>query len=520
MVSRMRKPWLLIFFVLGINGAGAVSFNDDFTAFGDYVVNENVIIPSGVIFEANNLVVTDEIEVFNSGEMHGGISVCANCMMRLHNMGNFEATVYLQSGARLVQVIDTAESVTNLGMTGGYDVSVTGENGLLLRDVMAMTSGADTVEITNTRFDAGRVSDFLAPSNVALYGDIILYFEDVPDGEMLLFSNVSGDGAVHSTSSTLDALHVLTTYRVDNNVFMRINRSTDYARILNNDMGRFLNSMRENGIDGKLLAKLDSAQSMADINGILTRSVRTNPHRLLEPIKLFYRQKTSETMHIDDFTIFGVEPLLIRSSDVSIIGVRPNVQFNLVDNLHMNLSAYILNIDYQDDINDFRGMSYGIGVDAQYDVSRVDFVRAYAVANQSFFDVGPVFHNGHIINNPDGATLYLGGEYAHMFKVSGNYTLTPFVMAGAEYMNIVNSENLDTFVGAGADFGYKYEFDGLRYDYALRTFGRTDGAIGVGANISVWSSFDEAGANMHIGTIYDNDFGISYMLSINGVFRF
>ena len=225
-------------------------------------------------------------------------------------------------------------------------------------------------------------------------------------------------------------------------------------------------------------------------------------------------------MHIDDFTIFGVEPLLIRSSDVSIMGVRPNVQFNLVDNLHMNLSAYILNIDYQDDINDFPGMSYGIGVDAQYDVSGVDFVRAYAVANQSFFDVGPVFHSGHIINNPDGATLYLGGEYAHMFKVSGNYTLTPFVMAGAEYMNIVNSGNLDTFVGAGADFGYKYEFDGLRYDYALRTFGRTDGAIGVGANISVWSSFDEAGANMHIGTIYDNDFGISYMLSINGVFRF
>ncbi len=511
---------LVLAFALPSVVCASVEFADDIIAFGNYTISDDIIVSNGIMLEAHNLVINDSLRITNFGEIHGGIEICANCVLELQNSGVFDADVTTNPGSKFIQVISSDSTATHLGLDGGYDVRVQNANGLTFSLFADATRNADAIEFNNAEFNAGRVSEFSAMSGVTLYGNNTLIFDDMPTGDVLLFSDISGTGAVYAVSRTLDKLHVLQTFVADDDVYVRIVRSTDYARIFNNDMGCFLNELRANGADEKLFAKLDSVPTMDEINKILSQSVRTNPIKLLQPIKLFYRQKTLDLMHIDDFTKFGVEPLVMYSSDSIIGGVRPNLRFDIFDSLHLELSGYVLNLDYSDDINEYRGSSYGFGVNGQFDLSNVDFLRLYAMAARSYFNVGPVFDNGRVISNPDGTNAIVSGEYAHRFQMAGAYFASPFVMLGAEYMNVANSNDVQFFGGGGADIGYEYEFDGLRYNYALRGVAQSDGTVGVGVNVSAWSNIDAAGANVHIGVIRDDDFGVSYVLSINSMFQF
>lgn len=498
----------------------ATELANNITAFGNYIIVDNLIVPSGISFEAHNIVVSDSLNITNFGTIHGGIEICENCVLELENTGVFDATVTMHPGARLVQVISSDAAATDIGLSDGYDVRVQNGHDITFNTVINIADNANTIELNNVELNAGRTSDFVVLSDVILHGNTMLVFDDVPSGDFLLFSDVNGEGAVYADSPSLDRLHILQTFVMDDDVYMRLARSTDYARILNNDMGRFLNDLRAGGNDIKLFSKLDRARTIGEIDNILSKSVRTNPIKLLRPMNLLYRHKMAETMYIDDFTVFGISPLIIYSDDVLISGIKPNVRFNIFDKLHMELSGYVLNTDYSDDINDYRGISYGVGARGQYDLSDKDFMRAYIGADISSFNIRPVFDGESIIDNPNGMTLHMAGEYARHFNILNEYTIMPFVLAGAEYMAIASSNDMNVFVGTGAEAGYKYEFDGLRYEYTLRTFVQTDVVVGIGVGMSVWSLVDSAGVDVRLGAIYDNDFGISCTASINGIFRF
>ena len=500
--------------------AEGVEISGDIVASGNYMINQDVTVLNGVLFEAHDIVATDSIRILNYGHMAGGINVCENCSVEIRNIGVFDAGVTLQNGAHFVQVITANNEITNLGLGSGFDVAVRNGAGLSFADVMSVAGNANTVEFVNADFNAGTVGGFVAPSNVKLSGDIILHFDDITNQEKLLFSKASGGGVVYADSNALDSLHIMQTYRVNNDVFMRLARSTDYARILNNGMGCFLNDLRAFGVDFKLFSKLDVAENMGEINNILSDSVRTNPIKLMRPVSIINSYKSLEIMHIDDGVTFGIEPLLIYSGNMLVEGAQPKLAFNMSDDLHVELSGYVLNIDYSDDINEYGGIAFGIGADLQYDISKNDFIRLHGAGGKSYFDVGPVFDGMAAVNNPDGMSIFVIGEYGRTFDVFDDYKISPFIGGGAEYMTISRASDTDVFGIGGMDVGYEYVFDGLQYNYTLRAIARTDGTIGAGINLSVWSIMDAAGADVHIGTIYNDDFGCSLKVSLNGRFMF
>ena len=132
----------------------------------------------------------------------------------------------------------------------------------------------------------------------------------------------------------------------------------------------------------------------------------------------------------------------------------------------------------------------------------------------------PRYAGGVVVNRPDGTHLYTIGDFGHMFSLGGGYTLSPFVGVGTEYIAITKADDMIVYGVGGMDIGYEYKFDGLRYNYTGRVIARTDGTYGAGINLSAWSVFDEAGADMYIGTIYNSDFGMSLKFALNGRFRF
>ena len=515
-----RVLFVFIFATAFCNDATSLEILFNTISDDNYILEEDTTVANGVSLEAHDIQITNTIKITNLGTISGGVNICSGCTLGLQNTGVFNASVTLQDGAHVVQSITQNSEITDIGLNSGFDVIVSDGVGLNMHQVMQVASSADSVEIINTHFDAGAIADYLAPSNVVLHGDIFLRFDDVTNQTILLFSNVSGDGAVYVDSYVQNALYAFETYSDNHDIFVRLVRSTDYARILNNDMGRFLNDLRATGRDDKLFAKLDSAKTMGEINGILSRSVRTNPIKLMRPVSLMNSYKMLEIMHIDDGIVFGIEPLSIYSADVFMYGVRPNVAFNVINDLHLKLSGYVMNIDYADDVNEYNGISFGGDADAQYDMSNNNFARMHIGGGKSYFDIGPVFAGGVVVNRPDGTHLYTIGDFGHMFSLGGGYTLSPFAGVGTEYIAITKADDMIVYGLGGMDIGYEYKFDGLRYNYTGRVIARTDGTYGAGINLSAWSVFDEAGADMYIGTIYNSDFGMSLKFALNGRFRF
>ena len=160
-------------------GANAFEISGNLVVSGNYSVNTDFTVLPGILFEAHDIQATNSLNILNRGQISGGIDVCSNCVVKIQNSGVFNATVSLQSGAKFIQVISQSDEITNLGLGSGFDVVVNDGVGLSFFDVMSIASNADSVEFSDTDFNAGTTGGFVAYSNINLTGDIILRFDDV-----------------------------------------------------------------------------------------------------------------------------------------------------------------------------------------------------------------------------------------------------------------------------------------------------------------------------------------------------
>lgn len=485
---------------------------------GNYSIGENITIDNTGGYVGGVLSVVASPRIINNGIITSDITICDNCDLYVQNRGTFDASVTLGSGATLTQIITTAADITELSNVGvAYGVAVTDTPDVLpWENILNKTHNATGVTLSNAKLQMNTLS---VTHGVTLNGNVFIYTDYTPSGDDLLFTDVSGDGVVYVVSNNLDALYSLETYRKDNNVFMHTVRATDYARILNNGAGRFLNNLRLKSPDDKLLQRMDTAQTRGALDKIMSHSVRLNPIKLMQPVHVLYSHKTLEIMHIDDDVMFGIKPIMIFSSDMNVRGVEPSVNINIFDNLALKVFARIADMEYTDDINEYGAMHYATGIDAIYNFPMNYFARTYAEFSLSTFDSGMVFDGTKTVENPNGYSAFGMVEFGRRFDFNDGYYVSPFIFADADYANVLNDNDTDIRLGAGGNVGYGFVFDGLRYDYAARAIVGT-GGCGAAINISAFSIADNAGADLGIGIFNDDIIGTSYNISLKAKFNF
>lgn len=486
----------------------------------DYSTDKDTItIMAGGGFDNVNFSITNPAYITNNGIISGSLTVCAGCDVYIENRGTYDATAILGTGATITQVIKNANDITELSNIGvGYNVLVTDTtNALNWEDIIDKTTGVVGFTLANAKIQMNQIVNV---NNITLNGESFIYTNTIPDTDTLLFSNVSGDGVVYVDADNLDALYSIETYRVTNNMYAHLVRSTDYARILNNDTGRFLNFLREKSPDDKLLNKLDSAKNFHELKHIMSKSIKVHPINLMRPVRVVYSHKTLETLHIDDNSGLGLMPFSVLSNDMVMTGVSPNANIKLSNDLYLKLSGHVANLKYSDDINEYSGMSYGAGADLIYNLPSNNFIRASGGFDFSSFDAGLVFNGNKAVKNPYGYSGFLVGEFGHRFDFGNEYYISPFAILGSDYATILNDDDLNSYIGVGSDIGFSTEFDGLRYDYAARGIVRSNGGIGLELNMSAWSIMDAAGIDLKASAFYDNILGVSYGVSLNGKFDF
>lgn len=492
-----------------MSGAVADSFvGDEFSTHVDIatdsVVYENVLFRPGVVN------VNDTLDFENNGRVYTTFSICDGCEIFIRNRGEFTADFVLGNNSKVVQVVSGTDAWNPIDADVKYTLMIDGAEGVSLENGFN-GNALNNIILKDSVLDISDVI-LMGRINIDLRGDIVLVADDLTGlYDMPIIGNVSGNGRVRVVNKNSDVLYSDVAFLIDNQLLVKRVRETDYKKIFDNDLGVFLNNLRRQNSGNRLLRALDVATDMNSINGIMTRSVRMNPEFLLRPVRMlgeFNKIMTGARTGIAaDFDVVFSDDFYTYGAGVGLSGI--------FDRLKLGLGLYVGDMEYESDLDSFRGVFYGLNMGADYLMKNNLFVRGMANVMRFDFDMGDVFYNGEIINNP--SAIYVGGvaDFGYRHKFADSFYVAPFVGMDTVGTIVADMSDINIRGRVGMDVGYAYQMLGLSYDYGIGVNANSDNEIMVNARAGFLSAYDGAGVN--IGFAVSRMFDIcSYKISIGG----
>jgi hypothetical protein len=429
----------------------------------------------------------------------------------IYNRGDFVADFDLGNNARVVQVVSNAtewnpietdvkytlviDGVKNFGTYGVFNGGVL-ENVILKDSVLRMSD-----------------IDFVDGTHVYLRGDIVFIIDDLSGlYGVPVIDNVSGDGNVRIASEHAHPLYADVGYVIDNQLFVKRVRETDYKKIFANDMGVFLNNLRRQNPDDGLLQALDAAKDMNALNDIMGRSVRMNRDLLLRSVRVLGGLNNMFPNAVR--TGFDVNFDGVLSDDFYSYAVGAGISGGF-DRFKLGMGVYVGNVEYVTELDEFVGMYYGLNLGAEYLMQNNLFVRGAMNVMRFDFDIGDAFYNDEVINNP--SVIYAGSmaDFGYRYNFADSFYAAPFVGLDVIGINVTDVLDIDVRGRVGVDVGYMYQLFGISYDYGVGINANSDNEFMANVRAGFWSEYDGAGANVDLTV--SRMFGVcSYKMSIGG----
>jgi hypothetical protein len=251
-------------------------------------LSENTEITKGVVAFSRDSRISGPITLTNHGTLNGVIRVDGSAGIRfvVRNDGVINATFNLSAESALEQWILSESEITRLNVVGGAYIPVIREefsSPVNASDLLSVFDATIRVDKKELEINA-KISEL---DDLALRLDItdsiILRITDY-DGNDLSLADRGFNGRVYYLIGDDD--DPMFDYRVDSGRIHKV-RETDYEMILgkNDKRAVFLNELRSRDPENKILARLDAAQSEAELSNVMDGTMFFNPLVLNEGMK-------------------------------------------------------------------------------------------------------------------------------------------------------------------------------------------------------------------------------------------
>lgn len=481
--------------------------------------SNNTLITNGGGLEADRIEINSSMIISNNGSINSDIFVCAGCNLYFKNSGKFTGTINLAPDAKLTQIITCSDDLTHLNVNADFDILVKNASDISLNEIISLNGAAGKITLADSAFvvnsNMPKFRRMIFTPEIELRGIIIIEAADATDIlNNPLLSNVSGNGIVYINTPDRDPLYVLRGTVEGNSLVVNLVRSTDYATILGDSRGAFLNSLRDAGGDDRLFGALDTAKTMDELYSIMKDSVRINPINLMRPTKIL---NTIEMMHMsaagkdENFT---VAPVFVVSDNFTTHGLRAAVGGKITPNFGFEIFGRADTSEYKDDINEFSALTYGGGIKINYENPDIGFVHATGGASISRFEVGDVFDGTDATANPHGVSFYASGAAGREFTIGNLFSAAPFIGFNTQYFRVLRQSEFNISAITGTDLKFRINYDGIRYDYESRIYASNDGMIGAGFGIRIKSDADSITTGLNFDIIRDKDKIKTYNLCV------
>lgn len=486
----------------------------------DYLdLTEDFIVTDTGSLDVPRIDVLTSVSIVNSGTINSDFYITDAHRVFITNSGKINGAFYVAPDAKLVQVIHENTDVTYLTVDRNFSVLVRDADDILLSDVFNIASNADKLILDNSSLVLNGVgfrrTTTTGTPAIEFVGDVVIKLNsaDFINYSLPILRNVSDVGHVHFAVRDMNPLYNAVAYVDDGDLYMNIIRETDYGRIFENGIGRFLNDLRRDIPNDKLLSAMDSAPDIDTINSIMRDSVRLHPVNLMAPVRRMHIMDVLGGWRYSD--VYGIDGVAdVMFSDDMVIG-RANISLtgNVANNLYAVACGYVGTLVVSDDINDFTGNMYGANLMLHFDDGIVVGNLSGGIVRADF-DIGPVFDGSTTVNNPTGVSGYAAMDVGTYLYREYDLTIIPFAGVLTNYASVLNESDTTALANVGLELNLsEYDFD-ILYDYGIRGSILTDGAYHIGIYAKFSSPMDDIGARISTELIHD-EFGNGYKIAFS-----
>lgn len=520
----MRDRWIIrlftaLFTLCIVNTNAYCLYIDSSMTFYDVSLSENLIVTDTGKFKQTRTDIDSSISILNRGVINSDFYITGSNLVYVTNSGKINGVFNVVPDAKLVQIIQSNDDITNLSVNRNFSVLVRDANDISVTDVFNIATNADKLTFDNSTLvlnsPVHSVKTDNGPGVIEIIGNVVIKLNSANsiDYSSPIFRKVSEVGHVYFDVLDIGPLYNAVSYFDDGDLYMKIIRETDYGRIFENGLGTFLNNLRRDMPDDKLLVAMDNAPDMDTLNSIMHDSVRLHPINLMRPVRRMHildaldRWRYSDVSDIDGATdVMFSDDMLIGRVGISMTG-------NVASNLYAASGVYLGKLIVTDDINDFTGNLYGANLNMHFDDGVIigNLSGGIVWAN---FDVGPVFDGDATVFNPSGISGFIAMDAGTYLYREYDFTIVPFAGVITNYASVLNDSDTIALANFGLELNLsEYDFD-ILYDYGIRGGILTDGAYHVGAFAKFTAPDDDIGAQINATIIHD-EFGFSYKASVS-----
>lgn len=517
-VMRFIKPVSFLFslVMLPVYRANAATISSN--VFNDINLTEDTLVLENAVVRSDNLYVDATMTLENHGLIQTNIIVDYGRELRLKNTGTINADFVLESGATLIHEVTNAQELQYIDFDNTKHImNVESSDVLSLSGILNVGQGASKINIQNTRINID-AKPAKTDTYVQINGNVVFVLGN-SDGiyEDVFLDDVRGGAMVRFESLNINPLFADYGYIKNNKLYVGRMRETDYAKVFDNDLGRFLNSARESGKNDSLFSALDTAMDMGELNHIMNSSVLFNRDILFQPLRIVNALDSADVdLEKGDATggLFG-----IKSDNFYMYGLNVGLYSAVSEKLRIHAGVRVGTMDYLSDFDVFGGNMYTLNLGAKYLINTDSFVRLDSIFNFMHTDINSVFYDGAEIDKPRATSGYINTDVGHNFVLDNGFVLSPFIGIVGERYSVDNYSDSDIGMRAGTDVKFETEFSGIKYIYATRVIIDINSYFAAAGSIGVWSDMDALGADVS-ATVTNSQNVISYKLSIDGKISF
>ena len=328
--------------------------------------------------------------------------------------------------------------------------------------------------------------------------------------------HVSSANVVNVSVKDSDNLYKVNFNASGSDLFFNLVRETDYKKVFKDTRGTFIENIRMNHPNDKMLSAMDNSLTMSEMNSVMNSAYHFNPMILMNPIKTLNRAVLIDFMSNENNGI-GTDVDYVFSDKINNYGGRIYVA-NHYDDLFLKIGLNLNSFSYSDNFNDFDGIAYGIDIRAKQYLKNF-WLDGILGVNRSDFKADYVYVNGDITDNPKGISEYARLSIGYDYKDFDDFVISPFVGILFQNASVSGFSDKDTNLHAGLLGKYNFVMDGLKYEYAASMATDEKANWNFETKVGFISVVDNAGAYVGFSAFRD-EFATNYKLSVNGKMYF
>lgn len=515
------KKYLFIFVLIFIN---ASVHAETFYSGGGYPIpkfsGEENIVQNGATVSSSigqDITIDTDMSLYNDGTIDGRIDT-HNHNITIYNTGSITGGITTENGGSVRQMINSQAEINTINVVGGnHIIQIENFQNIQFADIKDLN--ATSFSLTNSSVV---IDDFALwqtwGQNVNIEGHVNLIINNkdtIVDGDVV-HNIVSGWENLIVNVTDLDSMYVVELKQYGSDLTLHLVREQNNDWALNGSDGP-LEIIRQNNPNDKMVLALDSARNKADVNNIKNNSYRFNHSILMHPIRVLNDIALFNVLHHEKELGIGLNTFYVTSDTTGDFGGRIYIG-NKFDDLYLNMGFSFNSFSYEDNLNDFSGVSYGLDIRAKQNFDKLWLDGTIGI-NISKFDADYITNDNTIKQDPIGYSEYGKIDIGHDFDILSDLTVSPFAGIVFQQYNITDVSDFDFHVRSGADLKYVSLMDGIKYEYSLTGALSENGDLFSALKIGFWSVIDGVGASFNAG-LFKNDIDWHYRFSIDAKFAF